>query len=261
VRRRLYWIGVLLTVGLLAAGIAVGTLGYAKTSGPDGAVRAYFAALAHADAADALAYGDVPAGPHTLLTETVLREQLRIAPLQHFSIVSTKRHGAKATVQVKYTLAFTGRDQQLNVSVPVHEDGGDGWRLDQAAVPTELHATNAAQRETIIGGQIPAGKTLLFPGALPVRVDTPYLELDPAEDYVAFGAQSTTPIVLQVSAAAGKDLPAARRALRAWKHPRDDQGRHPGQPDRPRLAQPGRRAPPRRGGHRQWQLPPTGLPQ
>jgi hypothetical protein len=211
VRRRLYWLAVLLSAALLAGGVVIGALGYAKTGGPDGAVRGYFAALARSDASGALGYGNVPAGPHTLLTGAVLREQQRIAPLRHFAVVSTERRGPKATVQVRYTLAFAGRNVPMDVSVPVHQSGGE-WRLDQAAIPTQLLAANAGQRETIVGAAIPEGTTLVFPGALPVRTDTPYLELNPTQDQVAFGANPTTSIVLQVSAAGRTALLAVVRS-------------------------------------------------
>lgn len=195
-RRGLYWAGVLITLAVLAIGVTVAVRGYAKTSGPDGAVRGYFAALARSDAATALAYGDRPAGPHTLLTATVLREQQRIAPLRRFRIRATEQHGATGVVHVAYTLAFRGRPISVRADVRVHRAGGQ-WRLDRVALPTTLDAATAGQRESVVGAAVPAGPTLLFPGALPVRLDTPYLELVPAQDSVSFDAAPTTPIAVE----------------------------------------------------------------
>lgn len=209
-RRRLYWPAVLLSALLLAGGIVIAALGYARPAGPDTAVRGYFGALAHSDAATALAYGRVPAGPHTLLTAQVLREQQRIAPLGHVRIIGTNRSGSKATVEVRYVLAFPGMDVPVRAKVPVHEQGG-AWRLDRVAIPISLDAMSAGQRETILGGRIPSGPTLLFPGALPIRLDTPYLRLDPAQDNVSFDATSSTVVDLRIPDSTRSQVLAAVR--------------------------------------------------
>jgi hypothetical protein len=202
VRRQLYWLGVLAGVLLLAGGAAIAVLGYARTAGPDGAVRGYFAALSAGDAPTALAYGDVPAGPRRLLSSAVLREQQHIAPLRAFSVVATRRQGDKAQVQVTYTLAFPGADVAVAVTVPVHRSSGD-WRLDRVAVPIELVRPGAArQRQAILGTRVPRGPTLLFPGALPITLDTPYLKLDPFADSVGFDSLPVLNVRLQVTAAA-----------------------------------------------------------
>ncbi len=210
-RRGLYWAGVLVAVALLAVGVLVAVLGYARTAGPDGAVRGYFAALARSDAPAALAFGDVPPGPHTLLTTTVLRDQQRIAPLRQFKIASTDRQGSTAIVAVTYTLAFPGQPVPVDVEVGVHQAGGD-WRLNRVAVPTTLEVSEAVQRESIVGANIPAGQTLLFPGALPIRFDTPYLQLAPLSDSVSFAALEATPVVVTPTPAART---AMARAIRA----------------------------------------------
>lgn len=217
-RRWFYWSGVVLGVLLLVGGSAVAVLGYAETSGPGGAVRGYFAALARGDAADALAFGDVPAGPHTLLTADVLQAQQRIAPLRKFSIVATHRSGKKARVSVRYTLAYATGPQPINASVGLHESGGD-WRLDKVAIPTTLELDRAQHRATIVGAGIPDGDTLLFPGPVPITFDTPYLQLNAAEDSVGFGTDLDTEVFVEVSragrAAAIDALGAALRSCLA----------------------------------------------
>src|SRR3954454_11020099 len=106
-----YWIAVVAAAALFGGGLALAYLGYAATSGPDGAVRGYYAALQRSDAPDALAFGSVPNGAHILLTGDVLAEQQRIAPMRGFSVVSTVQDGDRATVRVRYTLAFPGNPQ------------------------------------------------------------------------------------------------------------------------------------------------------
>jgi hypothetical protein len=204
-------VGVLLVVG----GAIIGYRGYAATAGPDGAVRGYFAALSDSDASDALAYGDVPPGPHDLLTATVLGEQQRIAPITDFRITSTRRHGQVASVHVSYLLAFSGAPQLVHTTVGLHQHNGD-WRLDRVAVSTQLQVPNAVQRATIAGGPVPDATTLLFPGVVPIRLDSPYLQLDATHAHVEFGAQTITPVDVQVSdAGRSKALAAADSGLLA----------------------------------------------
>jgi hypothetical protein len=212
-RRRLYWVAVVCAAALLAGGVVVGIRGYAKTAGADGVVRGYFAALARADAADALAFGDIPAGPHTLLTATVLAEQQRIAPIRNVDVGAVRRSGDAAGVAVRFTLAFPTRPVAVSGTVHLHR-GSSGWRLDRVAVPTELDPGTARQRESIVGAGIPLGRTLMFPGALPVRLDTPYLQLDPDQDYAGLDPLDQTTIDIEVSPAGrGAALAAVRANL------------------------------------------------
>lgn len=206
-RRRLYWVAVVCAAALLAGGVVVGIRGYAKTAGADGVVRGYFAALARSDAADALAFGDIPAGPHTLLTATVLAEQQRIAPIRDVSVGPVRRSGDTAGVAVRYVLAFPTRPVAVSGTVGLHL-ADHGWRLDRVAVATELDPGTARQRESIVGAGIPLGRTLMFPGALPVRLDTRYLQLDPDQDSVGLAPVAQTTIDVEIS-------PAGRRAATA----------------------------------------------
>jgi hypothetical protein len=214
VRRTAYWLGVLLGVALLVSGVVVGAEGYADAASPGGVARAYFAALADGDAAQALAYGSTPLGPRTLLTDTVLREQQRIAPLRNVSVGPTRRHGSTANVTVRYVLRFADEEVPVSTDVPMHRDGG-AWRLDYTAIPTEFAMQGADQRATVLGGPVPKSTVLLFPGAVPISFDTAYLELDPVKDTVDFGTSSITDVFIRVTQQARTAaLRAATQALR-----------------------------------------------
>jgi len=222
VRRWLYWTAVLAGVLLVGGGVTLAVRGYRQTGGPAGAVRGYFAALARGDSAGALAFGDVPDGPHTLLTADVLRSQQRIAPLRDFHVVATRQQGDAATVSVRYVLDYPGSPQTVNSSVPVHRTDG-GWRLDGVAVPISLELDRALQRATIVGAGIPDGDTLAFPGAVPITFDTPYLQLDAAEDTVSFGRPPDLDVYVEVSPAGRKAVvQAVQRALDACLAGRGD---------------------------------------
>ena len=170
-RRAGFRTAVAVAVAAVLGGGAYAYLSYRSTSGSGQAVESYFAALARGDAPAALAYGDVPDGTHAFLTSDVLREQQRIARLHDVSITDVATAGSEVTVRFSYQLGYADRNQEVTGSVQVH-DGGDGWRLDQAAVAVTLHIDQAEDRFTFSGTSVPAGSTLLFPGALPVRYST-----------------------------------------------------------------------------------------
>jgi hypothetical protein len=211
VTRWLYWAGVVAGVALVAVGSTVAVLSYADNAGPAGVVRSYFAALADGDAAQALAFGDVPSGPHTLLTAEVLQAQQRIAPLRDVRVGAPRRAGNTARVPVRYTLAYPGSPQRIDSTVGLHRAGGD-WRLDRVAVPASLELDRAHDRAGIVGTALPEGDTLLFPGAVPITFDSPYLQLDPATAGVGFGTDASVRVSVELSRA-GRS--AVTRALLA----------------------------------------------
>lgn len=207
--RGLFWTAVAVAVAMVVSGGVVAFLAYQDTSGPGGAVRGYFAALGRSDAAAALGFGDVPAGPHTLLTRTVLKEQERLAPIRDVNIIATARHGRVATVTVEYRLNFPDGAQQAVDSVDVVKHGRS-WRLARTAVPTTLHLNQALNRATILGAGIPSGTVLLFPGALPITFDSPYLALEPGTAAVRLSDPADTEISVAITPAGQA---AVKRAL------------------------------------------------
>lgn len=212
--RGLFWSAVLLALLAVVGGGVAALRGYGRSDGPDGVARGYYSALAEADAPAALAYGDLPSGPHTLLTGKVLREQQRIAPIRDVQVVAVRRSGERASVSVRYRLDFPGAQQQVTDVLQLRERDGS-WRLARTAVATELQVNGALSRATVVGAGIPAGTTLLFPGAVPISFDTDYLQLDPATGYVSFSSAAQTTVGVQVSPA-GRD--AVARVLQSMLH-------------------------------------------
>lgn len=198
----------MLALAATVGGSVVAYNGYERTAGPQGVVRGYFAALARSDAASALGFGELPGGPHNLLSGAVLHEQERIAPISQVHIVGVQQRGAKASVTVRYRLGFASGARQASDVVAVYERGST-WRLARTAIATTLQLGQALDRATILGGAVPDGPTLLFPGAVPLRFDTAYLELDPAHAEVHFDAGAQTQLTAQVSAAGGAAVRAA----------------------------------------------------
>ncbi|MCW2598059.1 MAG: hypothetical protein JWP39_3947 [Jatrophihabitans sp.] len=226
-RRGLFWLAVLVAITAVTA-IAVGSLvayeGYAETSGPEGAVRGYFAALQRADAAAALGFGDIPSGPHTLLTATVLKEQRAIAPIRNLTLGAVQRQGDQATVQVDWTLDFGATHIAAHDSIDVRKHGYS-WRLSAVAARTRLQLGQAKSRAAIVGAAIPSDDVLVFPGAAPVRMDTPYLQVDPGSSVITLSSGGLTSLAI-VATPGGRTqaksavVAALQSCLRAGADPR-----------------------------------------
>jgi hypothetical protein len=213
--RGLFWSAIVLALAALVGGSAFAYATYAATAGPDGAVKGYFAALARGDAPAALGFGDLPAGPTQLLTSSVLRAQRKVAPIRHVEIVSTDESGDAATVNVRYDLNFADAAQEVNEAVPVVRQKGS-WRLARTAATTQLRLQQAGDRATIMGGRVPEGDLLIFPGAVPIKFDSPFLRLSAATSSVMLVAQPQTLLAVQVTEAGRSAVrTAVETALRA----------------------------------------------
>jgi hypothetical protein len=206
-RRFFYWTAVLVALAALVGGGLYAYVGYRATSGPDGAVKGYFAALARSDAPAALGFGDRPTGSHDLLTGAVLAEQQHIAPLHDLKITDVAQAGSEATVRFTYQLGFARGNQEVTGSLRVVHRAA-GWRLSQTAVSTTIRLEQANDRLTFAGTSVPEGPTQLFPGALPVRFDTTYLMLNPAAADVEFGGGATIVASVEPTTAARAQLTA-----------------------------------------------------
>jgi hypothetical protein len=204
--RGLFWSAVLVAVLAIVGGALVAYVGFQDAAGPDGPVTGYFAALARSDAPAALGYGELPAGQRTLLTSSVLRQQQRVAAIRDVEVLAVDRDGDSARVSVRYVLGFRSGAMHVLDTVPVRKSG-DSWRLTAVAVPVRLHLA-AAQRASLAGGAVPTRTTLLFPGALPLRFDSGYLQLASGSRYLGFNSPTNTTLQVQVS-------PAGRQAVQA----------------------------------------------
>jgi hypothetical protein len=203
---------VVVGVALLVGGGVIAGIGLATSPAPATVVRDYLAAVARADAPAALSYGDVPRGPRTFLTSTVLHEQTSIAPLGGVTVTSTTVHGDRATVGVHYTLGFPDDPITTATTVALHRSSGT-WRLDEAAVSVQMIPNTAQQRLTMLGRPLPGFAVLLFPGALPVRADSPYLELAPALDDVSFTGPAKLHVAVRISATGEAAVTATVEAM------------------------------------------------
>lgn len=177
-------------------------------------MTAYFDALSRGDAPAVLALAaEAPTDP--MLTSTVLRQQLRIAPLSQVKTGPAHISGTSATVPVRYRLGFAdGGKSVLDQATLVRHS--NSWRLVTVARGVTLSPGSAAtQRLTLAGRPLPQGKVVLFPGAAPVLTDSGAVSVtnDPAvtlsdasSSYPEIGVAVSEPARRQISAAVDKLL-------------------------------------------------------
>lgn len=201
--RGVFLVAALLAIAVVITGGSYALAGYLHTSGPDGAVRGYFDALRRGDEASALGFGDLPSGPRRYLSAAVLREQARVGPISDLRILRTDHNGDRATVHVQYVIKVSGTRATVTDAVGVHKNGS-GWRLDRAAVPIQIAMSGADERATILGGHLPTDTMLFFPGALPIRFDTPNLQADPGSVIVHLQQREALTQVVVAPSAVGR---------------------------------------------------------
>lgn len=189
--RRRYWAAVAIALLVTGAGVALAVSGSGSSAtGPAAAVLRYFADLEHGDAAAARTAGRLPPGRRTFLTDRVLAEQQRIAPIRGVAVDGVTQHGRRAVVRVDYRLG----PRPVHAAIRTRERGGR-WRLDRAAVAVVLDIHPAADRATLAGHALPNGPVLLFPGAVPIEFDTPYLAIAAG---ASVGFESPSALTLRV---------------------------------------------------------------
>lgn len=199
-----FWLAILVCLLVCAAATLYAVVDYLSSSGPAGAVRDYFAALQHGDAAQALAFGAVPPGPHGYLSAQVLRDQLSVAGISGVDTVVSQRQGDRASVRVNYLLHFASGPEQIQDSVEVLHVHGR-WQLERSAVSTVVSLGQAGNRASLAGGALPGRQVVLFPGALPLSFDTSTLEVDPASRVVRLSGANLSNLPVRVSAS-GRQL-------------------------------------------------------
>jgi len=175
-RRGRFWVAVLAALAAVVGGGLVTANAWTRESAPNTAAVAYFHALGRGDAAAALALGEVPSGVHTYLTSEVLAASRKIATMSDVHLLSVERTGHTAKVTLQYQLNYAGGPTTVTDSVATVRRGRS-WRLTKTAVPVDIQVEAASARMSIAGAPVPSRTVLFFPGALPISLDTPNLEL------------------------------------------------------------------------------------
>ena len=200
-RRRLRLLLALLALGALTGGAAVAVVTAARVSPPADVVLAYFAALRAGDAPAALSYGPTPPGDRSFLTSAALAAQNRLAAIGSVRVDPATVSGRTARVPVTYTLtpaAAPTRPSIQTTDVALHRRGR-GWSLDRTAALVRVLPTGAGHRATLAGAAIPARPVAVFPGVVPVRYDTTFIEQQLNSGYVTLTSIGTVKVGAQLS--------------------------------------------------------------
>jgi hypothetical protein len=183
--RVVFWAAVVASLAAVAGGGYLAVTRYQEETAPERVVLDYLTALASGDAAGALAYGDLPEDDRDLLSDEVLAAQLAIAPISSIAVSPAVGSGETVTAEVRYELGFDSGPQTVEDTITLAKTGRT-WRLAEVAVPVSMRVTYGASRATIAGAEVPDGRQLVFPGALPITFDTENLELDETTRVVRF---------------------------------------------------------------------------
>jgi hypothetical protein len=200
--RGLFWLAAVIATFALVGGGYTAISAYLSNAQPADVALAYFTAVSRGDAARALSYGSVPAGNRAFLTADTLADQLELGRIDDVDVLSVVRDGANAsTVNLSYRLRAPDDESRVITDAVPMEHVGRHWRLTQSAVSTRVALAQAQRRVTFAGTAVPTGVVLLFPGALPIKFDTPNLELGPANSSVQFSPSDNTGLVVEASPA------------------------------------------------------------
>ena len=109
----------------------------------------------------------------------MLRAQQQVGRIGPVSVVAVDQAARTAVVSVHYSITFASGTGVVDDHLTLTEHGRS-WRLTQTAVPVDLTLPTAQHRASVAGAVIPAGRPLVFPGAVPIAFDTPALQLSDA---------------------------------------------------------------------------------
>ncbi len=195
-----FWVAMLLALAAMVGGTALAVTSYLDATSPRSVVEGYLAALVRGDAPAALAYGVMPEGDPNLLTSDVLRAQRATAPISEVAVLAVRETGDQASVDVRYQLGFEAGATPVTDTIELTRTGRT-WRLAEVAVPLTIQLSGAKNRSSLAGAEIPVGRHLMFPGALPVRFDTDVLALSADSRVVRFAETKDLPEPVELSEA------------------------------------------------------------
>ncbi|TAM88850.1 MAG: hypothetical protein EPN43_07810 [Jatrophihabitans sp.] len=184
-RRRRFSVAVGVAIAVLLAGVAYLLDGVdVGADSPSSTVSVYLQALASGDATTALATGTAPAD-RSLLTDDVLAQQRKLAPISQIQVLGTEEGAYGAVVHVSYRVGSRRVSDHFNVTRV-----GGSWKMAAVAVDVEVNGGTAPPNLNVFGVSVASAEDVyLFPGA--VRFGSS----DPDLSFVPSTAVFTTPDV------------------------------------------------------------------
>lgn len=203
-----FWVAMLLALAAIVGGTALAATSYLDATSPRSVVEGYLAAVVRGDAAAALAYGPIPDGRQDLLTSDVLLAQRATAPISDVVVLEVREEGGGASADLRYRLGFSSGVTSVSDTIELTRSGRT-WLLAEVAVPVTIQLSGARNRGSFAGAEVPVGRHLMFPGALPLGFDTENLALSAQSRVVRFAETTDRPEVVELTEAGRAAVGAA----------------------------------------------------
>jgi Protein kinase domain len=186
----------------------------------------YLEALAHGDAAAALALSAKPPATTQFVSGEVLHAQLAAGPISDITVTPAPGPAGEDPQQTQYLLLSARFGQTLSQArIAAHREG-DEWKLDTATVAVEIGTPgvdNASLKAVALWGVSTNGASLVavFPGGLSISSSNPYVDITAQPPPVLLDALSGAidhPTIKPVVALNDAGRQAAKTALDSWTH-------------------------------------------
>jgi len=146
-------------------------------AGPSGAVFGYLTALSSGDAGSALSYGATKPAESSMLTDKVLADASKRAPLTSIDVPAVEDQ-TPASVRASYKIGETPVSETFTVIKQ-----GEEWKLERVAADVELGPVRSGSVPLLINGtRVSKGAVSLFPGSYTFSTGL---------DYVDYGSKPT----------------------------------------------------------------------
>jgi hypothetical protein len=153
---------------------STGTSATETAPGPADAVTGYLTALSSGDAKKALSYAATKPAERSMLTDNVLSEAGKEAPLTAVKVTSVEGQ-SPATVHASYKIG----KEQVAESFSVIKSG-DVWRLERVAAEVELGSIRSGSIPVLINGtKVSKSSVNVFPGSYTFSTGLKYVDYGP----------------------------------------------------------------------------------
>ena len=184
---------VLIAVVLVVALLVVPAITRSSVTASD-AVKSYLTAVSRGDAKEALRYVE-GATDKALLTDAVLKQSNKLAPIQRISVTSAGQTSNTGTVRATYELG----DRTVTTTYSAYRAKGQ-WKVGQAVIPVSFDTLKGLDA-TVNGVSVQdLSDAFVFPGTYKIELASTYFSLD---------GDSTLPITGSDDASALYDLRAS----------------------------------------------------
>jgi hypothetical protein len=163
---------VLIAIILVIALLVVPAITRSSVTAAD-AVKGYLTAISKSDAKTALGYLDTVGGDKELLTDAVLKESNKLAPISHITVKQSKGSSSISDVEASYTIG----SKTVTTSYSAYKIK-DNWRISSGVQMISL--SNLKGLDSTINGVATAklSQAYVFPGTYKLELASKYFSFD-----------------------------------------------------------------------------------